>query len=224
MSSFLGVGSMPGTNPHRAAEILIGECMDGHVHLPVLPERGLGSDAVARTAALMADICVDRGPRSWRVVDRPSRFSTLADDFLRRDLDACEQMWGTTAGKVRLVALGPWSFASTVELHSGHLMASDYGAVQFCAQSLAVGLLAQAEDIRRRFDCDIDVMIQEPLLAQVASGDIKAPTTLMGNDGFLPAQGYREISEIFRAVTEPLHAEDGNKGPGIEVTIALSFL
>ena len=39
---------------------------------------------------------------------------------------------------------------------------------------------------------------------------------LMGNAGYLPAQGHREIAEIFREVTGPLRDDD------IEVTIALS--
>lgn len=216
---------MPGTDPHKSAEILIGESMDGHVHLPVLPARGLGADAIARTGALMADMSLDCGPRSWRVVDNPSHFSKVAADFLQRDLDACEEVWGSTPEKVRLVALGPWTFASTVELVSGHLMAADFGAVRYCSEALAAGLLAQAADIRRRIGCDIDVIIQEPLLSEVARGTIKAPSTLMGKDGFLPAQGYREISEIFRAVTEPLAAADSfdnsSSGQGIRATIAL---
>ncbi|MGY0604754.1 hypothetical protein [Corynebacterium amycolatum] len=31
MTSFVGLGPMPGRNPHEAAEIVIGECLEGHV-------------------------------------------------------------------------------------------------------------------------------------------------------------------------------------------------
>lgn len=215
-TSFLGLGPLPGTRPHEAAEMLIGESMEGRVHLPILPARGLGSDLIGRTAALMADVDLDRGPRSWKVSDNPSRLSWLAQDFLDRDIDACEEVWGSTPACLRLVATGPWTMAASVEKASGALVASDFGAVRYFAQSLAAGLLAQAADARRRFGCDIEVLLSEPALGAVAQGAIEAPSTLMGNDGFLPAQGYREIAEILRQVTGPLLAD------GIHVTVALA--
>ena len=46
-----GVGSMPGTDPLRAAEISVGECE--FAFLPELPARGLGADMVGRAAALL---------------------------------------------------------------------------------------------------------------------------------------------------------------------------
>nr|WP_120491374.1 methionine synthase [Corynebacterium lactis] len=216
-ASFIGLGPMPGTDPGEAAEILIGECMDGRVHLPVLPARGLGTDMVGRTAALMADVNADRGPRSWRIVDRPARLSWLAADYLQRDLDACEEVWGSTPESVRLVATGPWTMAASVENEAGHLVATDRGAVRYFAQSLAAGLLAQASDARRRFssEIEVEVVLHEPLLSRTARGLLRAPSTLMGNEGFLPAVGYREISAALRETVEPLRAD------GIRVAIAL---
>ncbi|KAA9246959.1 methionine synthase [Corynebacterium sp. MSK151] len=216
MTSFVGLGPMPGRNPHEAAEIVIGECLEGHLTLPTLPARGFGADAVGRTAALMADLVVDRGARSWKVADRRGRASALATDYLHRDIDACEEAWGRTPQKIRLTALGPWTMATSVENAAGHLIAVDRGAVKYFAQSLAAGLASHIADVRRRFDSDIEVLLAEPALGAVVQGKIKAPSMLMGNAGYLPAQGHREIAEIFLEVTGPLRDDD------IEVTIALS--
>ncbi|MDO5029380.1 MAG: methionine synthase [Corynebacterium sp.] len=216
MTSFVGLGPMPGRDPHEVADIVIGECLDGHVALPSLPARGLGADAVGRTAAIMADLVVDRGARSWRIADRRGRASALATDYLHRDVDACEEVWGRTPQRIRLTSLGPWTMATSVENATGHLIAIDRGAVKYFAQSLAAGLAAHINDVRRRFDCDIEVFLAEPALGAVAQGKIKAPSMLMGNASYLPAQGHREIAEIFREVTGPLRDD------GIEVTIALS--
>lgn len=216
MTSFLGLGPMPGHSPAETAGTLVGECLDGRVHLPVLPARGLGADVVGRTGALMADIELDRGPRSWRLVARAGHFGRLAADYLQRDLDGCEQMWGSTPQSIRLPAVGPWTMAASVESAFGQLVAADSGAVAFFAESLAEGLLAQAADIRRRFGSGVEVLLAEPALGAIATGGVAAPSMLMGNEGFLPAVGYREIAGILRKTIEPLHAD------GIDVCIALA--
>ena len=63
----------------------------------------------------MADLHLDRGPRSWRTVDQASRLSWSAADYLARDLDACEDVWADGAQQVRLLAVGPWTMAASVE-------------------------------------------------------------------------------------------------------------
>ncbi len=216
MTSFVGLGPMPGTDPRAAAEIILGESFAGLVHLPVLPARGLGADPIGRTGALMADLHLDRGPRSWRTVDRASRLSWTAADYLARDLDACEDVWATGAQQVRLLAVGPWTMAASVERANGALVASDFGAVRYFAQSLAAGIAAQAEQARRRFGATVSLLLSESQLPRVAQGRLAAPSTWMDQDGFLPAQGYREIAEILREVTEPLLAA------GISTTLALT--
>ena len=96
-------------------------------------------------------------------------------------------------------------------------MASDFGAVRYFAQSLAAGIAAQAEQARRRFGATVSLLLSESPLPRVAQGRLAAPSTWMGrNIGFLPAQGYREIAEILREVTEPLLAA------GISTTLALT--
>ena len=204
MTSFVGLGPMPGINPHEAAEIIIGECLDGHVALPLLPARGLGADLIGRTAVLMADLNVDRGARSWKIADRAGRLQSRARDFLARDIDACEELWETAPQLVRLVAAGPWTMAASVETAGGRLVATDHGAVSYFAESLAAGLISQAADVRRRFDCAVEVLFVEPMLSAVARGAVRAPSMMLGVNGYLPAVGSREIAEEYRCLTTEL--------------------
>lgn len=215
MTTFVGLGPMPGRDPREAADIVIGECLDGHVTVPMLPARGLGADAVGRTAAMMADLIVDRGARSWRVAERRGRAIARAEDFVHRDFDACEEVWGSTPRLIRLSVLGPWTMAVSVETAAGHLILSDRAAVGYFAESLAAGLQEHIADLRRRFDCRVEVALFEPQLSAISQGLVRAPSMFMGRDGYLPAVGYRELSEVLRLVTEPLRAD------GMDVTICL---
>ncbi|AIN83169.1 MULTISPECIES: uroporphyrinogen decarboxylase/cobalamine-independent methonine synthase family protein [Corynebacterium] len=215
MTSFVGLGPMPGIDPRAAAEIIIGECLDGHVALPLLPARGLGADLIGRTAVLMADLNVDRGARSWKIADRVGRLQSRARDFLARDIDACEELWETAPQLVRLVAAGPWTMAASVETAGGRLVATDPGAVSYFAESLAAGLIDQAADVRRRFDCAVEVLLVEPMLSAVASGTVRAPSMMLGINGYLPAVGSREIAEEYRRLTSELLND------GIETAIAV---
>ena len=68
-ASGTGVGSWPGSDPRRAAEIVVGE-----LHLPYLPElpaRGVGADLIGRAGALLIDVAIDTVPRGYRIVARP---------------------------------------------------------------------------------------------------------------------------------------------------------
>lgn len=68
LGTAFGLGELPGTDLAKAAEIVLGESPTPHI--PQLPGRGLGSDLIGRTAALL-DIPIDRGPRGWRVDPAP---------------------------------------------------------------------------------------------------------------------------------------------------------
>lgn len=196
MTRFLGLGELPGADVRAAADVLAGEVGD-IPHLPVLPARGVGSDAVGRTAALCADLSVDAGARAWRITDRPGHAQRIAADHVERDLDVCEEFWGTAPGTVVAPVVGPWTLAASIELSGGHRMLVDRGAVAYLAESLAAGLAAHVADVRRRFGADVIVAIAEPAAGAVAAGAIPDAT---GGD-VLPAVGHREMSEQWRAVT-----------------------
>ncbi|MFC3848573.1 methionine synthase [Corynebacterium hansenii] len=209
MTAFRGLGPMPGTDVRAAAEILAGEC-GAAPHLPILADRGLGADAIGRTGAICADLDLDAGPRSWRIADRGGRAVSLAADHLERDLDACEEFWGTTPETVTVPIVGPWTLAAAIELPGGHRMLVDRGAVAYLAASLAEGLAAHVAEVRRRFGAEVGVVMHEPAAPAVAAGLVEgavAGTTL-------PAVGYREMAEQWRTLTD-----DAAGLPGI--TLAL---
>lgn len=196
MTVFHGLGPVPGTDVRAVAEILAGET-GAMPHLPILPARGLGSDAVGRTTALCADLSVDRGARSWRITDRPGHAQRVAADHVERDLDVCEEFWGTGPDTVVVPVTGPWTLAASLELAGGHRMLTDGGAVTYLAESLAAGVVDHVADVRRRFDAEVLVVLDEPAAGAVAAGRLPDAT----GGSHLPPVGHREMSEAWRTVT-----------------------
>lgn len=205
MTGFSGLGAMPGTDMAVAADVVGGESTDGEVLIPLLPARGLGADAVGRTGVVLQDVVFDRGPRSWRIADRPSRVTWRARDLLTRDLDVCEELWNGAAETVRFSVVGPWSLGASVELPGGHRMLTDHGSVRFLAESLAAGLERLLDEMDRRFSsARYIVQIDEHSLPDVYLG--RVPDAV--GTKFLRPVGHRELSEMWRRITVPL-AERG---------------
>ncbi|TRX61648.1 methionine synthase [Corynebacterium hiratae] len=168
------LGPMPGTSMTEAADIIMGETELPAI--PQLPERGLGSDAVGRTASMLEAISIDRGPRSWRMTARPQLLTRRTWDRLERDLDEVQEVWGETVPRIKVQALGPWSLAASIELSDGHRVLTDHGAFNELAESLLYGLRAHAADVARRFHGEVVVQLDEPLLADVIAGRIPGTT------------------------------------------------
>ncbi|MDK8764499.1 methionine synthase [Corynebacterium sp. MSK218] len=168
------LGPMPGTSIAEAADIILGETELPAI--PQLPQRGLGSDAVGRTASMLEAISIDRGPRSWRMTARPQLLTRRAWDRLERDLDEIQEVWGETVPRIKVQALGPWSLAASIELSDGHRVLSDRGAFSELAESLLYGVRAHAQDVARRFHGEVYVQLDEPLLADVIAGRIPGTT------------------------------------------------
>ena len=168
------LGPMPGTSIAEAADIIMGETELPAI--PQLPERGLGSDAVGRTASMLEAISIDRGPRSWRMTARPQLLTRRTWDRLERDLDEVQEAWGETVPRVKVQALGPWTLAASIELSDGHRVLTDRGAFHELAESLLYGVRAHAADVARRFNGEVVVQLDEPLLADVISGRIPGTT------------------------------------------------
>lgn len=168
------LGPMPGTSIVEAADIIMGETELPAI--PQLPERGLGSDLVGRTASMLEAITIDRGPRSWRMTARPQLLTRRAWDRLERDLDEVQQVWGETVPRIKVQALGPWSLAASIELADGHRVLSDRGAFADLTEALLHGLRAHAEEVARRFHGEVVVQLDEPLLAEIVAGRIPGTT------------------------------------------------
>lgn len=168
------LGPMPGTSMAEAADIIMGETELPAI--PQLPERGLGSDSVGRTASMLEAITIDRGPRSWRMTARPQLLTRRAWDRLERDLDEVQQVWGETVPRIKIQALGPWSLAASIELADGHRVLTDSGAFAELSDALLHGIRAHATDVARRFHGEVVVQLDEPLLADVIAGRIPGTT------------------------------------------------
>ncbi|AJI78735.1 uroporphyrinogen decarboxylase/cobalamine-independent methonine synthase family protein [Corynebacterium singulare] len=168
------LGPMPGISIAEAADIILGETELPAI--PQLPERGLGSDSVGRTASMLEDITIDRGPRAWRMTARPQLLTRRAWDRLERDLDEVQEVWGETVPRVKVQALGPWTLAASIELSDGHRVLTDRGAFNELADALRHGLHAHADDVARRFHGEVVVQLDEPLLADIVAGRIPGTT------------------------------------------------
>jgi hypothetical protein len=165
-----GVGSMPGTDPREAAATVTGE-LPVLPFLPELPARGVGADMIGRTAALLVDIAVEVVPSGYRVSARPGRDHRTAVDLLRVDLDAFDEACDITRPDwVKVQAAGPWTLAASVELHAGHRVLTDHGAVREFAASLLEGLRAHVAEVAARTGAQVVVQLDEPSLPAVLAG------------------------------------------------------
>jgi len=167
-----GLGSMPGTDPLEAARVVAGELPD-FPFLPQLPARGAPSRSVGRTAGLLVGMPVDLQPSGWRLVDAPGRDAQRVAADLSADLDSLEEVFDGYRGPLKVSALGPLSLAAALGKNRGALLLADHGARRDLAQSLAAGLAAHVEGIRRRIPGARPVLQLDDLrLASVLAGDV----------------------------------------------------
>ncbi|HEX6354319.1 methionine synthase [Actinophytocola sp.] len=199
------IGSMPGTDPVEAAAVVVGELPD-LPHLPELPKRGLGADLVGRTAALLVDLAVEVVPSAYRVAARPGADHRTAVDHLRRDLDAFEQAVESAApGLVKVQLAGPWTLTSEIELHRGHRVMTDPGALRDFAESLAEGLTSHVAEIHKRTGADVVVQLDEPSLPAVLAGALSTPSGL----STVPAVAEPEARDLLAGVIDAARAATG---------------
>ncbi|MDO5032864.1 methionine synthase [Corynebacterium sp.] len=190
-------GPMPGLSIAEAADIIMGET--GQLPaIPQLPQRGLGSDAVGRTASMLAAISIDRGPRAWRMTARPQLLTRRIWDRLERDLDEIQEAWGESVQRIKVQAMGPWSLAASIELSNGHRVLTDRGALEELTEALRAGVAEHAADVARRFHAEVAVQLDEPLLAQLIAGQVPG-TTDFDTIPPLPAEAALERLAPFEA-------------------------
>ncbi|WP_175935175.1 methionine synthase [Corynebacterium sp. Marseille-P4321] len=164
MAEAFGLGPLPGTDLAQAADVVLSET--ALPHIPQLPERGLGYDAVGRTAALL-DIPVGRGPRGWRVAPRKRADA----DLMARDLDRLEELWHGRVDRVKVQLVGPWTLAAEIEMPNGHRIITDPGALRDITEALEGAVVAHREDVEKRFGATV-LQLDEPRLAEVMSGTL----------------------------------------------------
>jgi hypothetical protein len=202
-----GLGPWPGEDPVEAARIVRGELGSPHVpFLAELPDRGVGSDALGRTASLLVEMAVDVQPYGWRLVDRPGKDFRRAASALSTDINVLADVAGTEdapAVEIKVQLLGPLSLAAGLHLHNGERALIDYGARRDVAASLAAGVGGYLARVSAAVPgARLLVQIDEPDIAAVLGGTI--PTS----SGYrtLRAVGGSEVSDSWRVVIDALRA------------------
>lgn len=200
------LGPWPGQDPVEANKIIRGEL--GGPHLPFLPElpgRGVGSDAVGRTASLLVDLAVDVQPHGWRIVDRPGQDMRRATSALSTDINVLADVVGsedTVAPAFKIQLVGPLTLAANLHLHNGERALLDYGARRDIAASLAAGVEGHLRKVAAAVpSARLVVQLDEPDIAAVLAGTI--PTA----SGYqtLRSLGRQEVTESLRLVVQALH-------------------
>lgn len=206
-----GVGSMPGTDALRAAQISVGE--NEFSFLPELPGRGLGADMIGRAAALLVDMPMDYAASGYRLSARQSVMGRRSRDFLKADLDAFEEAWERAglAGEERFVkvqACGPFTLAASVELAGGHKILRDRGAWTDVVESMAEGLRVHADQVHKRTGAQVIVQIDEPMISRVIEGSIQ-PLTRFNVINPIPVQVLAEqFDEFISVIDRPVIMHD----------------
>ncbi|KQR03571.1 hypothetical protein ASF72_09040 [Arthrobacter sp. Leaf141] len=199
------LGPWPGDDPLEATRIIRGEL--GSPHLPFLaelPDRGVGSDALGRTATLLEELAVDVQPYGWRLVDRPGKDHRRAVSALSTDINILADVVGaedTSAAEIKVQLVGPMSLAAGLHLHNGERALLDYGARRDLAASLAAGVGAYLARVSAAVPgARLVVQVDEPDIAAVLAGSI--PTS----SGYrtLRAVAASEARESWRVVLDSL--------------------
>ena len=172
-----GIGSWPGTSVREAVRTVRDLLVDGDgvglPHLPETPARGPGADIVGRAAGLLVDLPVDLQPSGWRLVDRPGRDARRTAALLREDLDELAEAYDGYVGPLKVQVAGPWTLAATLRLNRGERVVSDAGAAADLADSLADGIRAHVDDVRRLVPgAEVVLQLDEPSVTAVLDGDL----------------------------------------------------
>jgi methionine synthase II (cobalamin-independent) len=167
-----GVGSMPGEDFAETVRVVLGEV--GELpYLPELPARSAAAGMTGRSVAMLADLGADLQPAGWRLTDAPGRDHRRARSLLGQDLDVLEEQAQGYAGPFKVQVAGPWTLAATVERPRGDRLLADHGARRELAQSLAEGIGAHVDDVRRRLPgAQVVVQVDEPGLPAVLAGAV----------------------------------------------------
>ncbi|WP_258802682.1 hypothetical protein [Pseudarthrobacter sp. NS4] len=202
-----GLGPWPGEDPLEAARIIRGEL--GSPHLPFLaelPARGVGSDALGRTASLLEELAVDVQPYGWRLVDRPGKDFRRAASALATDINVLADVAGTedaSAREIKVQLVGPLTLAAGLHLHNGERALIDYGARRDLAASLAAGVGSYLARVSAAVPgARLVVQLDEPDIAAVLAGTIHTSSgyrTLRAVAGSEARESWRLVMDALRA-------------------------
>ncbi len=197
-----GIGSLPGTHPAEAAQIVAGE-IGGLPHVAELPARGPGADMVGRTAGMLAqvaeDFAVETTPVGWRFADAPGRAMRRAAQWLIEDLDCFEEHAPRRVVKQQIV--GPWTMAAMIEMRNGERAVRDEGACRDIAGALAEVAVGQVLQLRRRCPgAEVIIQVDEPMLRTVLQGGVNTASGLATYRAVDPQRARTALAAVVDAV------------------------
>ncbi len=222
------LGSWPGTDPVEAARITHGELGDPQLpYLVQLPDRGIGSDAVGRTAAVLVELPVDVQPFGWRLVDRAGADQRRAVSALSTDINVLADVIGAQeepGPELKVQLCGPWTMAASLYMHYGERALLDPGARRDIAESLAAGIAEHLARVRAAApEAQLTLQLDEPEITRVLAGTI--PTS----SGYrtLRSIGEQEVSWGWELVLTAARAAGAAQVvlclPGIEAPVRLAL-
>lgn len=172
MTTATGVGSLPGTDPLAAVTEVL-DCFAELPYLPELPARGVGADAVGRSAGLLVDLPVELVAGQWQVAARPGADVAAARAYAADDLAATQAAAQGYAGAFKVAVLGPVTLAANLGQARGEVALTDPGLRRDITASLAEGVTALLRDVRDRLPAAQPVLqLDEPSLPAVLAGSL----------------------------------------------------
>jgi methionine synthase II (cobalamin-independent) len=200
-----GVGSLPGLDPLATATWVLDELAE-LPHLPELPGRGLGADAIGRSAGLLVDLPVEATASGWQVAGRPGSDLARARRLLSDDLAALEVAAHGCSGPLKVQVVGPVTLASSLGRPLGEAAVSDPGLLRDLTASLAEGVRQHLADVAGRVPgAQLLLQVDEPSLPLVLAG--RLPTR----------SGWGQLPSPEPHVVQALLAQVLAAAPGIGV-------
>lgn len=182
---------------------LIVDALPDLPHVPELPARGPWADMVGRASAVLVDVPTEWEGSRWRVTARAGRDTRRARAMLSEDLDAVEDRLQGYVGPAKLQMCGPLTLAAVLELRGGEAAVSDPVATSDLAASLAEGLAAHLDDLRRRVPrAEWVVQIDEPALSSVTAGAVPRASGWGAIAAVPQPDAVRSLSEVTDAVEQ----------------------
>lgn len=178
---FAAPGVFPGIDARYAADLVESELSSPHLGpLLELPARGHHGALLGRTVAQLSELYGELTSYGWRLVPRPGADHLRATSLLESDVDTVADVRGEraelhqqAATAVKLDVLGPLSLAAQLHLPHGEKVLIDHGARRDVTASVAAGLAAHIEHVRRSVrPSAVTVMLLEPQYQQVRTGNV----------------------------------------------------
>lgn len=171
-----------------------------HAYLPELPARGVGTDMVGRTAALLG-LGIDLQPDGWRLAGSSGVDEGRARSWLRYDLDDLEELAQGFDGELTLSLAGPATLWSTLLRPRLDRVLADAGARREVAEALAAAASEYVADVARRVPAArLWLKLDDPATGAVLAGDV--PTS----SGFSKHRGVTtdELRSAIHGVVDAL--------------------